>query len=136
MTGARLEVNDGMGNRVIPIDKPLIAIGRRGENDLRLVGSDVSRDHAEIARTEAGYVLRDRGSRYGTFVNGEQVAEHQLHHGDRIQFGRATGTDVVFLVEDVPTSTDRFHQTSVGDLRQVAALLEGLRALGSGRVLD
>jgi sigma-B regulation protein RsbU (phosphoserine phosphatase) len=138
MQGARLEVNDGLGSRVIPIDKPLIAIGRRGENDVRLSGSDVSRDHAEIALADGTYVIRDRGSRYGTFVNGEQVAEQPLRHGDRIQFGRASGTDVVFLIEEesaIPLS-ERHHQTAVGDIRQLAALLEGLRALGSGRVLD
>lgn len=137
MGTARLQVNDGLGSRVVLLDKPLVAIGRRGENDLRLVGSDVSRDHAEIAANGGNYVLRDKGSRYGTFVNGEQVSERQLTHGDRIQFGRASGTDVVFLIEDgPPPSSDRLHQTSVGDIRQLAALLEGLRALGSGRVLD
>ncbi len=141
MPGARLEINDGLGNRVVPIDKQLIAIGRRGENDLRLSGSDVSRDHAEIAQADGKYVLRDRGSRYGTFVNGEQIAaERPLRHGDRIQFGRASGTDVVFLIEDQgpppSSSSERHHQTAVGDIRQLAALLEGLRALGSGRVLD
>ncbi len=133
----RLQVNDGLGNRVVLLDKPIIAIGRRGENDVRLVGSDVSRDHAEIAAADGSYILRDKGSRYGTFVNGEQVSERQLTHGDRIQFGRASGTDVVFLTEDSPPpSSDKLHQTSVGDIRQLAALLEGLRALGSGRVLD
>jgi serine phosphatase RsbU (regulator of sigma subunit)/pSer/pThr/pTyr-binding forkhead associated (FHA) protein len=137
MAAARLQVNDGLGHRVVLLDKPLIAIGRRGENDVRLVGSDVSRDHAEITVADGGYLLRDKGSRYGTFVNGEQVSERKLTHGDRIQFGRASGADVVFLTEDAPPpSSDKPHQTSVGDIRQLGALLEGLRALGSGRVLD
>ena len=139
MPGARLEINDGLGSRILPIDKPIVAIGRRGENDLRLSGSDVSRDHAEIAQADGTYVLRDRGSRYGTFVNGEQISsERPLRHGDRIQFGRASGTDVVFLTEDTPVAppSDRAHQTAVGDIRQLGVLLEGLRALGSGRVLD
>ena len=137
MPGARLEINDGLGSRTVPIDKPLIAIGRRNENDLRLTGSDVSRDHAEISQADGAYVLRDRGSRYGTFINGEQVSERPLRHGDRIQFGRASGTDVVFLIDDLPVSPLSDHQaTAVGDIRQLANLLEGLRALGSGRVLD
>jgi phosphoserine phosphatase RsbU/P len=138
MPGPRLEINDGLGSRVVPIDKPVIAIGRRNENDLRLTGSDVSRDHAEILETEGGYILKDRGSRYGTFVNGEQVSEKPLRHGDRIQFGRASGTNVVFLVEDLAPQalSDRSQATAVGDIRQLASLLEGLRALGSGRVLD
>src|SRR6266542_624588 len=53
--------------------------------------------------------------------------------------GRGGGADLVFLAadmasQDVDTSTSA--STAIGDLRHVAALLEGLRALGSGRVLD
>jgi phosphoserine phosphatase RsbU/P len=138
MPGARLEVTDGEGSKVVPIDKPLIAIGRRNENDVRLTGSDVSRDHAEIIQNNGTYVLKDRGSRFGTFVNGDQITERALRHGDRIQFGRAPGTQVVFLTDDGPpvALSDRHSATAVGDIRQLASLLEGLRALGSGRVLD
>src|SRR5262245_44489302 len=138
MKGARLEINDGLGSRMVPIDKPILAIGRRNENDLRLTHSDVSRDHAEITESNGSYILKDCGSRYGTFVNGEQVSERPLRHGDRIQFGRASGTQVVFLIDDAPAPalSDRHSATAVGDIRQLASLLESLRALGSGRVLD
>jgi phosphoserine phosphatase RsbU/P len=133
---ARLEVNDGLGQRIVPINKELLCIGRRTESDLRLVGSDVSREHAEIVQQNGDWILRDKGSRYGTYVNGEAVTEHKLTHGDRVQFGRASGADVVFLTGEGPAHTDRSHASAVNDLRQLAALLEGLRALGSGRVLD
>lgn len=133
---ARLEVNDGLGQRIVPINKELLCIGRRTESDLRLVGSDVSREHAEIIKQNGDWILKDKGSRYGTYVNGEPVTEHKLTHGDRVQFGRASGADVVFLTGEGPAHTDRSHASAVNDLRQLAALLEGLRALGSGRVLD
>jgi sigma-B regulation protein RsbU (phosphoserine phosphatase) len=136
VANARLEVNDGLGQRIVPINKDLLCIGRRTESDLRLVGSDVSREHAEIVKANGDWVLRDKGSRYGTYVNGEAITEHKLAHGDRVQFGRASGADVVFLTGDGPAHTDRSHASAVNDLRQLAALLEGLRALGSGRVLD
>jgi serine phosphatase RsbU (regulator of sigma subunit)/pSer/pThr/pTyr-binding forkhead associated (FHA) protein len=136
MVDARLELNDGLGLRVIPLDKPQITIGRRTENDVRLNGSDVSRDHAEIVAVDGDYVLKDRGSRYGTFVNESQITEHKLVSGDRLQFGRAAGTDIVFRIGDNVPSSERTPVTAVSDLRQLAALLEGLRALGSGRVLD
>jgi serine phosphatase RsbU (regulator of sigma subunit) len=136
MANARLEVNDGLGQRIVPINKELLCIGRRTESDLRLVGSDVSREHAEIVQLNGDWVLRDKGSRYGTYVNGEAITEHKLTHGDRVQFGRASGTDVVFLTGEGPAHTDRSHASAVNDLRQLAALLEALRALGSGRVLD
>ena len=133
---ARLEVNDGLGQRIVPINKELLCIGRRTESDLRLVGSDVSREHAEIVKQNGDWILRDKGSRYGTYVNGEAVTEHKLTHGDRVQFGRASGADVVFLTGEGPAHTDRSHASAVNDLRQMAQLLESLRALGSGRVLD
>jgi phosphoserine phosphatase RsbU/P len=136
VANARLEVNDGLGQRIVPITKDSLCIGRRTESDLRLVGSDVSREHAEIIKANGDWVLRDKGSRYGTYVNGEAITEHKLTHGDRVQFGRASGADVVFLTGEGPAHTDRSHASAVNDLRQLAALLEGLRALGSGRVLD
>ena len=134
MPHARLEVHDSLGRRPVPIDKPVFTIGRRSGNDLHLMGSDVSRDHAEIAQADGRFLVRDRGSRYGTFVNGTQVSEHTLAHGDRIQLGRTGGAELLFLLDDTPV--ERQPTSAVGDLRQVAALLEGLRALGSGRVLD
>ena len=139
MSDGRLEVTDALGRRVIHIDKPVFSIGRRSGNDLQLVGSDVSRDHAEIALDNGRFLLRDRGSRYGTYVNGEGISEHELKHGDLVRLGRSGGAELVFLLDDAtqsPASSDKHTTSAVGDLRQVAALLEGLRALGSGRVLD
>jgi serine phosphatase RsbU (regulator of sigma subunit)/pSer/pThr/pTyr-binding forkhead associated (FHA) protein len=136
MPDARLEVTDALGRRIVPIAKDLFGIGRRETNDLRLAGSEVSRDHAEIVETGAGYLVRDKQSRYGTFVNDEQVTERPLTHGDRIRLGRSGGAELVFLLADTAPAQDKATTTAIGDLRQIAALLEGLRALGSGRVLD
>jgi serine phosphatase RsbU (regulator of sigma subunit)/pSer/pThr/pTyr-binding forkhead associated (FHA) protein len=136
MPDARLEVTDALGRRIVPIAKSQFEIGRRETNDLRLAGSEVSRDHAEIAVQDDRFVVRDRNSRYGTYVNGEQVAERTLAHGDRIRLGRTGGAEMVFLLADSPAPEQRATTTAIGDLRQIAVLLEGLRALGSGRVLD
>jgi len=95
---ARLQVTDSGGRRIVTLDKPVFLIGRRTAADLQLVNADVSREHAEIASDGLKYLLRDRGSRYGTFVNGEQVTERPLKHGDRIRLGR---TDAVELTPQV-----------------------------------
>ena len=139
MTAARLQVTDSSGRRIVPLDKPLFIIGRRTAADLQLVNADISREHAEIAVEGTRFLLRDRGSRYGTFVNGEQVTERPLEHGDRIRLGRTEGIELVFMSDATttvsPASGLRDAATD-GDLRQMAAILNGLRALGSGRVLD
>lgn len=138
MPETRLEVTDALGRRVVPIAKVPFEIGRRETNDLRLAGSEVSRDHAAIVNGPDGsFILKDRASRYGTYVNGDQVTERPLAHGDRIRLGRSGGAEMVFLVtESEPAFEKASTTTAIGDLRQIAALLEGLRALGSGRVLD
>ena len=136
MSDARLEVTDAFGRRIVPISKGHFEIGRRETNDLRLAGSEVSRDHAEIDAQDNQFLIRDKNSRYGTYVNGEQVTERPLVHGDRIRLGRSGGAEMVFLLADSAPAVDKATTTAIGDLRQIAALLEGLRALGSGRVLD
>jgi phosphoserine phosphatase RsbU/P len=135
---ARLQVTDGSGRKVVPINKAIFLIGRRTAADLQLNNADVSREHAEIAQDGARYLLRDRGSRYGTFVNGEQVTEKTLEHGDRIRLGRTDAIELVFMT-DASSSTHISGLREIGsdaDLRQMAAILNGLRALGSGRVLE
>jgi len=134
---ARLEVTDALGRRIVPIAKEAFGIGRRETNDLRLAGSEVSRDHAEIVTAGGGFVVRDKQSRYGTYVNDEPItADRVLVHGDRIRLGRSGGAELVFLLADTGPPQDKATTTAIGDLRQIAALLDGLRALGSGRVLD
>src|SRR4029079_861164 len=133
---ARLEVTDALGSRTLAIDKELFLIGRRSSHDLYLDGDDVSRDHAQIERKGDRFTLRDRGSRQGTFVNGELITERRLEHGDRIHLGRQNGADLVFFVDQGPSLTSSTATSFVGDLHHVATLLDALRAVGSSRVLD
>ena len=46
-----------------------VTLGRRGDNDVMVEEDTVSRRHALIMETPAGYVLRDLNSTNGTFVN-------------------------------------------------------------------
>ena len=132
----RLVVTDALGRRIVAIDKPLFTIGRRSETDLRLPGADISRVHAEITLDSGNCIIRDKDSRFGTFVNGERMTERQLAHGDQIRLGQAGDTEIVFYIEDEGHSQEKSAISAATELRQMAALLEGLRALGSGRVLE
>src|SRR5437763_14585305 len=88
----RLVITDALGRRIVPIDKPLFTIGRRSETDLRLTGADISRVHAEIAAENGGYVLRDKQSRFGTYVDGDRASEQGLADGDQTRLGQAGAT--------------------------------------------
>ena len=135
MSKATLEVTDQLGRRIIEIEKDPFVIGRRVTSDLHLPSGEVSRDHAEIVAVGDGFEIRDRGSRYGTFVNGDEVKTRRLRHGDQVKLGRSGGAELVFLLSDGATEDTR-NVTAIGEMHQVAVLLEGLRALSSGKVLD
>jgi serine phosphatase RsbU (regulator of sigma subunit) len=136
MSEARLHVSDTQGRRVVVLDRPLFLIGRRTAADLQIVSTDVSREHAEIVQEDGRFLLRDRGSRYGTFVNGEQITERVLQHGDRIRLGRTDAIELIFATDGAKTTGFLDASSDATNLRQMAAILNGLRALGSGRVLD
>lgn len=135
MAEAKLKIDDAHGRRVVTLDKPLFTLGRRSSADLKLVSVDVSRVHAEITWDGDQYILRDVGSSHGTFVNGRRIVTHTLAHGDRIGLGQ---NDVQIIFEaDAPSISGLIDARSeVTNLGQMAAILDGLRALGSGRVLD
>ena len=109
-------------------------IGRRAGNDLQLAGPEISRDHAQIVERNGRHVVRDLESRYGSFVNGERITERELASLDRIHFGG--NSPELLYIEQGAGGVERVAELAVGDLRQVSSLLEGLRAMGSSRVLD
>jgi hypothetical protein len=67
-------------------DSPVV-VGRSSRSDVQVRDPKLSRSHCEIRPTPHGYLLRDLGSKNGTFVNGARVTEARLRDGDRIQIG-------------------------------------------------
>ena len=65
-----------------------LQIGSHPDSGLVLSGRGVAGYHCVLETTPTGYVLRDRGSRTGTFVNNERLTEpRELATGDRIYIG-------------------------------------------------
>jgi hypothetical protein len=83
-----------------PLDFPrgsgtTFSIGRTQDCDLRISDMSVSRHHAQLDRSEDGWMLSDLGSHNGTRINGWLVREPvPLRPGDTVQFGSA-----VFIVQ-------------------------------------
>ena len=69
------------------VDQDHTIIGRGGDSDIVIPERQISRHHAQIERDSGGYLIRDLGSKNGTFVNGEEVIDtpHRLKDGDEIQ---------------------------------------------------
>jgi hypothetical protein len=77
------------GKRHVALDKPLITIGRRPDNDIVLDSKSVSRQHAQIRWRFDRFILYDVSSRQRTKVNGELVSQHVLQQGDVIALSDA-----------------------------------------------
>jgi len=63
-------------------------LGRHPDSEIMLDDITVSRRHAEVERTAAGYVSRDAGSLNGTYVNQQRIEEALLSQGDELQVGK------------------------------------------------
>jgi serine phosphatase RsbU (regulator of sigma subunit)/pSer/pThr/pTyr-binding forkhead associated (FHA) protein len=136
MSHAHLRIHDVTGSRTVVLDQPVFTIGRRSTANLPCESSDISREHATIVHEGDRHVLRDCGSRYGTYVNGDRIDEHVLVTGDRIRLGRTSALELVFEADGTSRSRLSEIASDLTDLRQLAIMMDVLRALGSGRVLD
>jgi hypothetical protein len=70
------------------LDDRAISIGRTAErNALALNDGRVSTQHCTVEPVNGGFLLRDTGSKNGTFVNDQQVTEIRLSDGDVVGCG-------------------------------------------------
>lgn len=84
--GARLVPANGEGDE-LALEGDDITVGREVGNSVVINDASVSRRHARIARSAAGYAIVDLGSGNGTFVNDERVEHANLQSGDEVRFG-------------------------------------------------
>jgi S1-C subfamily serine protease len=92
LTAGLYVINGAGAGRTLALSREPILIGRDPEADLRFDAQkdlEVSARHATLTRHGDQWVLRDLGSRNGTFLNGRSVnTPTVVRAGDRITFGR------------------------------------------------
>lgn len=74
-------------NKLVRIKQSVTQIGRDAACDIFCDDSSVSRSHARLHRTEAGFEIEDCRSTNGTFVDGQRVTQAMLTNGCQIQVG-------------------------------------------------
>jgi pSer/pThr/pTyr-binding forkhead associated (FHA) protein len=70
------------------LDSDSVKIGRDLNNEICFDDITVSRSHALIEKTEAGYTIKDLGSLNGTYLNAVAIKNSSLNAGDEIQIGK------------------------------------------------
>lgn len=88
--------------RRLPVDRPVLTLGRSSANDVLLPDRTLSRSHARLEQGPRGLLLCDLGSRNGTQLNGARIVDPVLvRGGDRIVLGETT----IDVAEEVSTAT-------------------------------
>ena len=86
--GRYLEAEYEQEVRLIPLDRPIVRIGRGLASDIRIEDLEVSRHHAIVAQRGDGVRILDDRSRNGTYLNGRPVTVSFLNDGDVLRLGR------------------------------------------------
>jgi pSer/pThr/pTyr-binding forkhead associated (FHA) protein len=105
-TAPRLAIHTRDGTWEIALDRDGLAIGRDPSSDVWLDDPLASRHHARIERQAGSLILRDVGSRNGTWVGPHRVDQVDLRPGLTVRIGGARlvykpgfGPDDLTLVE-------------------------------------
>lgn len=104
---ACLIVND----QELPLNKPIIKIGRRSSSDIVLDDPMVSRDQIQLRADSGRYILFDLDSKGGTQVNNYPAHNVALKPGDVIKIGNTT----LIYTHQVDHSTSNPTRTISGE---------------------
>ena len=70
------------------LEKPINALGRHRDNDVKLGDNAASSHHAVVFFAQSmEWRIEDVGSTNGTLLNGAQVSQYALRDGDKIVIG-------------------------------------------------
>jgi pSer/pThr/pTyr-binding forkhead associated (FHA) protein len=85
----RLAIHTSERTWELSLDRDVVTIGRRFDNDVAIESPRISRCHARVERRGSDFLLRDLNSINGTSVGGRKIHEHRLKDGESIEIGGA-----------------------------------------------
>jgi predicted component of type VI protein secretion system len=68
----------------VRLDKPVMTVGRKPDNDIVLENATVSGHHCKLYEAGGTWFVEDLNSTNGTFVNGKKVLKSGLHANDTV----------------------------------------------------
>ncbi len=95
------------GERYSIQSAPQRVLGRASGADIQLEDDTVSRRHARFYASRGRVWVRDLGSRNGTQVNGETIAQHAVAPGDRIAIGSSLFRVELVDAAELESRTDK-----------------------------
>ncbi len=137
----QLIVLDGSSKgKKVDLNRALIRIGKKEDNDLVVDEKTISRNHLEIIQTEDSYLLKDLNSTNGTYINDIRVKEAYLSPGDIIRIGTI---NIEFIAFDekvqIEPSTKQEFGLLIGrsrKMRQIFSILEKISPTNATVIIE
>jgi pSer/pThr/pTyr-binding forkhead associated (FHA) protein len=96
-------VKKGGSQKSFPLPSSVTVIGRRGDCDLCVPLSSVSRRHCQLSLESNTLKVRDLDSRNGTLLNGKLIDEATVGAGDLVEVGPLK---FVFQIDGKPENVE------------------------------
>ncbi len=104
----------------IPLDKDVISIGRKAENDIVIDNQAVSGLHARIIKEAESTFIEDKNSLNGTYVNGQKIMKSELYNGDVVLIGVHTLEVISDKVRDTDMKSFTIRGRSMDETMVIA----------------
>jgi serine/threonine-protein kinase len=116
---------------LVGLDKPLVTIGRRADNDIAGPEATVSGQHAQFRWQNATWIVEDVGSTNGTYVDHsyERRKSVNLMHGGEVQLGELRFKLVSFAKDSANHKRARVYLTKRDGLTGLLIREQLLRAV-------
>ena len=104
----------------IQLDRDVITIGRKAENDIAIDNQAISGQHAKITKEGDAIFIEDANSLNGTYVNGQKVFKRELYNGDVILIGVHTLEVISDKVRETDTKSFAVRGRSMDETMVIA----------------
>ncbi len=116
-----------------PLDKSVVTLGRRSDNDVQIGDGLMSGHHARLERQGATYRIVDLGSTNGLVYNGHRVAQHVFSDGDVLYIGQRIALQYRTWIGFLPATTEKLVEAPGTQFLDMRALPKEGRRITIGR---
>jgi two-component system, cell cycle response regulator len=113
-----ITITDGPGaGRVVSLGEAMaVTLGRSADCTVCIADTSLSREHARIVHVASKFILKDAGSKNGTFLNGNPAKEAlELNDGDRIRLGATTTLRFSLVDENEEKAMKQVYESTLRD---------------------
>ncbi len=115
-------LNGDKKGKSLDIPSSCIYVGRLPDNDVQITDKTISRKHLRVSRDGDKFILRDLGSKNGTFLNGKQLIpdmEYEVEEGIPFAVGNVAmslgikSTESIFNSYEIEELSSQFSSTAM-----------------------